>query len=61
MATMFNLIDFGTKIIVRASLTSCQNIRSEESPGAELWLGHPRCEVEIMRYKILNLYYSSEV
>ena len=36
MATMSNLIDFDTKFIVRASLASCQNIRSEESPGAEL-------------------------
>ena len=36
MATTSNLIDFGTKIIVRASLTSSQNIRLEESPLTEL-------------------------
>ena len=36
MVTMSNLHGFGTKIIVRASLTTYQNIRSFGTSGAKL-------------------------
>ena len=41
MKTMSNHHGFGTKITVRASLTTSQNIRSYESSGAKLSQGLP--------------------